>query len=183
MPFRKKTIVSLARLTISLVLCSVMLATVAFAETTTDIAMHLYTDATDGTTFMLPDNWIEEISVQSGYNIVTTFTQRTDRKVIFLHVSIDDWENGKIYAFSRKEYDDLMNQQSTFSMTFGFAEIEKVEFGGIPYFRYKSQESTWQYFRYHNGIMHMFQFDVDTDDPYYAYFEAIMNSVVFPTIP
>lgn len=181
--FRKKNIVSLSKLIISLILCSVMLATVAFAETTTDIAMHLYTDPTDGTTFMLPDNWIEEISFQDGYNVVTTYTKRADRKVIFLHVSADDWENGKLYASSRKDYDDLMNQRSMLSMAFGFAKFEEVKFRGIPYFRYKSQESTWQYYRYHNGILHMFQFDVDTDDPYYAYFEAIMNSVVFSTIP
>ena len=85
-------------------------------------------------------------------------------------------------AASRKGFDDIMNQKDIISQNFGNADIEEVQFNGISYFRYKPQDSLWQYYRYHNGYAHMFQIDVDVDDPYYAYFEAIMNSVVFPEI-
>ena len=156
----------------------------ASALTAADISLHPYTDSTDGTTFMVPDGWIEDTSPQSGFNCISSYIVRPDtgRKVIFLRVSMDDWANGRNYASSRTEYDNLMNTQSNMSMNYGWAKIEEVDFNGVTYFRYKSQDSTWQYFRYHNAVLHMFQFDVDTDDPYYPYFEAIMNSVVFPAI-
>lgn len=169
---------------IGLALLFVLLAPAVLAETATEIAMHPYVDETDGTTFMLPDGWSEDMSPQSGFSSVTTYIQRPDssRKVIFMHLSVDDWQNGQRFASNRVEYDNLMNSAGIISTNFGGVDIEEVDFNGITYFRYMSQESTWQYFRFHNGYLHMFQFDVDTDDPYYAYFEAIMNTVVFPEI-
>lgn len=157
----------------------------ACAETAvSSIPMHLYTDPTDGTTMMLPDGWTEETHSQGGYKAYVSWTQHegSSRDVIFLHLCIDDWSSGRTFFSSRTAYDAYMNQVSSVSAALGGASIEEVVFNGISWFRYYSQDSTWQYFRYHNGYVHLFQIDVDTDDPYYAYFEAIMNSVVFPEI-
>ena len=163
---------------LGILLAAVLACSVAYA----DIAMHPSTDVTDGTSFMIPDGWTEDNTPQQGYESILSWIQPPDstRKVVFFHISLDDWDNGKQYVSTRPEYDDLMNNKQTVSASLGTVDIEEVEFNGVTYFRYKSQESTWQYFRYHNAVLHLFQFDVDTDDPYYAYFEAIMNSVEYP---
>ena len=167
------------------VLLVVMMLSPAVAETATDIALHPFVDKNDGTTLMLPDGWTEEISEEQGIYAVTTYTEYAgkSRRVIFLYASIDDWETtGKQVASSRTSFDEYMNRKEIISQSFGGAPIEEVQFNGITYFRYQSSDSLWQYFRYHNGYVHMFQFDVDVDDPYYPYFEAIMNTVVLPEI-
>ena len=131
---------------IAMVLILAMMIPVGLAETAEEIAMHPYTDETDGTTFMLPDGWIENMEPQYGFNSVVAYTDHVSsgRKVIFMHLSADDWENGQQYTSSRTEYDNLMNQLSIMQMNFGTTDIEEVEFNGITYFRYMSQESTWQ---------------------------------------
>ena len=179
--FNKST---MARL-LGFALILALLAPAALADAAEEIAMHLYTDDTDGTTFMLPDGWIEEPGSMMGVNSITAYTAYPglSRRLIFLHASVDSWASETSQMMSRTSYDQMMNQKATISSAFGNAEIEEVEFNGVTYFCYNSQESTWQYFRYHNGILHMFQYDVDTSDPNYAYFEAIMNSVEFPEIP
>lgn len=155
----------------------------AGAETATEIAVHPYTDETDGTTFNLPDGWTEGVVDIEGFKGVSSYTEDEDkgRRVVFLHVCGDDWDSaGKKVAANRKAYDDLMNNKDVLSRYFNNAEIEEAEFNGITYFRYQSDVSRWQYIRYHNSHIHLFQINADTDDPYFAYFEAIMNSVVLP---
>ena len=155
----------------------------AGAETATEIAVHQYTDETDGTTFNLPDGWTEDVVEGEDYKGVSSVIDddSKERRIVFVHICLDDWDAaGKQFADSRKAYDEMMNNKETISMSLNNAEIEEVEFNGIAFFRYQSDVSRWQYFRYNNAYVHLFQITIDTDDPYFPYFEAIMNSVVFP---
>lgn len=166
------------------VLLAVTVLAPAAAETATEITMHPFEDKNDGTTFMLPDGWTEQITEENGIYSIASYTDYAgqDKRVIFLYASLDDWETtGTKLASDRLSFDEYMNKKEVISQNFGGAPIEEVQFNGVTYFRY-ANDSLWQYFRYHNGYVHMFQIDVDTDDPYYAYFEAIMNTVVLPEV-
>ena len=147
-----------------------------------NITAHRHTDEGSGVSFLIPDNWQEDTEVRDGDTYFRASVKHvlTDGEVVFVYSSMDDWTNGRTVAGSRAEYDDLMNRISTISAAFNGAQVEETVFNGVTYFRYKPEEATWQYFRYHNAILHLFQFNAVDDELYAPYFEAIMSSVVYP---
>ena len=154
-----------------------------------ETAAHLHTDPRSGVSFMIPDGWTEETFRQGrfyGYDAYTRYegpSTRHGRYLIFMHIVSDEFSRGGKSRFgTRQKFDEYYDNPDTVYMLGGALRGDKsqVEFNGVTYYKFDAGDSTWQYFIVHNGYLHMFQFDVNVTDPNYAYFVAIMNSVVFP---
>ena len=154
-----------------------------------DISLHLHTDPHTGVSFGVPDGWKEETFSQNGYAGFDAYTnyegpsRSHGRYLIFMHIISDAYRTRGSRQFdTRQAYDEYLNQVPNIYQAAGIrnAPPMTVEFNGITYFAYDSGDSVWQFFHAHNGYLHMFQFDTGMEDPNFAYFRAIMNSVTFP---
>ena len=162
-----------------------------------------YTDPTSGMTFTVPANWVEEPMFKEREFIDVKFVSNLEEGLAIIFASEDMLSDGFLeesgvsgfekLLVSRSNLDNSMLTKADVAAMYGESEsaVSMVTYGNKEYFIYETVQSGSAYgvtvkvpmtilVRCENGFMYMFQFCGTKDNPYFADFEKLVNSVKYP---
>lgn len=162
-----------------------------------------YTDPTSGMTFTVPANWVEEPMFKEREFIDVKFVSNLEEGLAIIFASEDMLSDGFLeesgvsgfvkLLVSRSDLDNSMLTKADVAAMYGESEsaVSTVTYGNKEYFIYETVQSGSAYgvtvkvpmtilVRCENGFMYMFQFCGTKDNPHFADFEKLVNSVKYP---
>lgn len=162
-----------------------------------------YTDPTSGMVFTVPANWVEEPMFKEREFIDVKFVSNLEEGLAIIFASEDMLNDGFLeesgvsglekFLVSRSDLDNSMLTKADVAAMYGESEsaVSMVTYGNKEYFIYETVQSGSAYgmtvkvpmtilVRCENGFMYMFQFCGTKDNPYFADFEKLVNSVKYP---
>lgn len=156
----------------------------------TEAEPSLYTDPDSGVTFTIPVDWAMD-EAEEEFSFVTFISTKYPENYIFFWGS-DLWEEQTQEEKAEYSRSEINNDQLTIADVAHICdvteeEVSLVRYGENEYFYVKTEnEDQWgpyttiELIYFENGWMYEFQFDGTEEDPGYADFEKLLNSVKYP---
>lgn len=154
----------------------------------------LFTDPDTGVQFRVPENW-EEAPLSEGREFLDAqFCSIHDSGLMIAYGSMDLWEMllpAEKAGISRSDFSTENMSESTAAALLGATSVKKISYHDIVYYMAEATTETEMYglsfsgtftclIRVENGWMYVFLFSGTEDNPHYADFEQLVNSVQYP---
>ncbi len=159
-----------------------------------------YLDKDTGVKFTVPANWPKKELSKDREFIDVMFASTEEEGLAIMYGSVDLWSQMSASdkaGYSRSDFDNsqftISDMEEYFAVDTGkVSKVTKVTYNGVEYFITTLSATQEMYgteftidmtrvVRFRNGWLHEFQFGGTRDNPYFSDFEALLNTVEYPS--
>lgn len=146
----------------------------------------LYKDNDTGVEFSVPANWTQEALSKEREFLDVKFTSDRDAGKSILYGSTDLWaelSSSERDGLSRSDLNNSVFSMDEIADAMGVtqSDLSKVTYGGSEYYQYVLGTTVTGLTRVENGYAYSFQFSGDKSNSLYRDFEALLESVTYPS--